>query len=393
MEPTLYRDTPALRRILNRHSKDALITIALGWIGKYTFTRPHAHEGDMSTDEEAVNSACYIKRAKEAYLAMRETGVKKRVADRILGFDWSNGLTARQVADLDLAYYQENAHLKTWRALKLLSVDPELSQTQLSPALIEKRLAFHIAPYFNHHVQASRVKDMIWIRLSIHDGLAPNTLPPSQTVVYLIWFTNSEYLLSGVIKSEWKEFILAAIMRLFRASEIQEWPLSGRSPSSLAELLLYKESQGALSRYRLNQLDENPLSQLQMVKQKKLQDSQDDYAQGMNDIQAVDINRIVARNHIVAKDFGPNAQPNLGRVDLQFNLPFTKHSNAFRLGHLNQQPFPIKVTMEGPNVIDGLRNMIPLGLNKSGQALPLFLSELHSMATNDLTVSVPEDGP
>jgi hypothetical protein len=49
-------------------------------------------------------------------------------------------------------------------------------------------------------------------------------------------------------------------MRLFKAEEMEEWPLTGNSPKSLSELLLQKDSQGAQSIYRLNQLDNNPLS-------------------------------------------------------------------------------------------------------------------------------------
>lgn len=49
---------------------------------------------------------------------------------------------------------------------------------------------------------------MVWIRISIHDGLAPNVLPMPSAVAYLIWFTNSEYLLTASIKKEWVEFIM-----------------------------------------------------------------------------------------------------------------------------------------------------------------------------------------
>ena len=49
---------------------------------------------------------------------------------------------------------------------------------------------------------------MVWIRISIHDGLRLDILPSPPMVVYIIWFANSEYLLSGTIKAEWKEFIL-----------------------------------------------------------------------------------------------------------------------------------------------------------------------------------------
>ncbi|KAG0089308.1 hypothetical protein BGZ93_005470 [Podila epicladia] len=330
----------------------------------------------------------YQQHVEKEYQTMRDRSTKKRVADRILGVDWSLGLKARQVADLDLAYYQEHAHLKTWKVLRLDSKDQGLPKEPLDASHIEKTLTHHLSPYFNNHVQAKQDKEMIWIRISLHDGLAPNTLPLSSTIIYLIWFTNSEYLLSGTIKAEWKDFILAAILRLFRASEAEEWPLSGKSPLSLAELLLTKESQGAHSRYRLNQLDENPLSQT--TKKRKKEDPQETYAQGMQDIRAVDIKRIVRRDHFVASNFGPNAQPSLSRVDLQLRLPFTLQSAEFTLGRLTKQPFLIKITMEGSNVIDGLKNMIPLGLNTSNQALPPFLSELHSMATNSLTVDLEE---
>jgi hypothetical protein len=71
---------------------------------------------------------------------------------------------------------------------------------------------------------------MIWIRISIHDGLAPNVLPLPSTVVYLIWFTNSEYLLTASIKKEWVDFIMEVhqqltIMRIKtgNATDILRW--------------------------------------------------------------------------------------------------------------------------------------------------------------------------
>ncbi|KAG0343058.1 hypothetical protein BG000_009377 [Podila horticola] len=209
-----------------------------------------------------MTTAQYQQHVEKEYQTMRDKSTKKRVADRILGVDWSLGLTARQVADLDLAYYQEHAHLKTWKALRLDYKDQGLPKEPVDASHIEKTLTHHLSPYFNNHVQAKQDKEMIWVRISVHDGLAPNTLPLSSTIIYLIWFTNSEYLLSGTIKAEWKDFVLA--------------------------------------------------------------------------------------------------------------------------------PFPIKISMEGSNVIDGLKNMIPLGLNTSNQALPPFLSELHSMATNSLAVDLEE---
>ncbi|KAF9217466.1 hypothetical protein BGZ59_004071 [Podila verticillata] len=209
-----------------------------------------------------MTMAQYQQHVEKEYQAMREKSTKKRVADRILGIDWNLGLAARQVADLDLTFYQDHAHLKTWKVFRLDYKDQGLPKEPLDASQIENTLAHHLSPYFNNHVQAKQDEELIWIRISVNDGLAPNTLPASSTVIYFIWFTNSEYLLSGTIKAEWRDFILA--------------------------------------------------------------------------------------------------------------------------------PFPIKISMEGLNVIDGLKDMIPLGLNTSNQALPPFLSELHSMAANSLTVDLEE---
>ena len=64
---------------------------------------------------------------------------------------------------------------------------------------------------------------MIWIRISIHDGLAPNALPASPTIVYIIWFTNSDYLLTGTIKNEWKDFIMEVWTGRFFFKKIIQW--------------------------------------------------------------------------------------------------------------------------------------------------------------------------
>jgi hypothetical protein len=109
----------------------------------------------------------------------------------------------------------------------------------------------------------------------------------------------------------------------------------------------------------------------------------------MEDIQSEDITKIARRDLRVAKDFGPNAQPSLSRVDLQLNLPYTSQAKDFKLGRLNRQPFPMKVIFEGSNVIEGIKSLIPLGV--ATEAMPKFLTDLHSMATNKLTVDLDED--
>ncbi|KAG0318432.1 hypothetical protein BGZ97_003783 [Linnemannia gamsii] len=404
MDGHLFPDSPSLRRIINRHTKEALIDKAIHWVTIHAITRVQQDATDdedyndefiMELDERpqglrTMSLAAYKKHVIKRYELMRDKpgGNRKKVIDRMLTVDWRNGLNSNQVAELDLAYYSQHSNLKTWKALKLDYGDSFGTDTiQLDPPKIKKTLSHHLDPYFKNHIQTLQDGQMIWIRISIHDGLAPNVLPLPSTVVYLIWFTNSEYLLTASIKKEWVDFIMEALMRLFKAEEMEEWPLTGNSPKSLSELLLQKDSQGAQSIYRLNQLDNNPLSG--STKKRKLADPRENYAQGMEDIQSEDITKIARRDLRVAKDFGPNAQPSLSRVDLQLNLPYTSQAKDFKLGRLNRQPFPMKVIFEGSNVIEGIKSLIPLGV--ATEAMPKFLTDLHSMATNKLTVDLDED--
>ncbi|KAF9202813.1 hypothetical protein BGZ49_007061 [Haplosporangium sp. Z 27] len=177
---------------------------------------------------------------------------------------------------------------------------------------------------------------------------------------------------------------MEALLRLFRASGIDEWPLTGKSPTSLAELLLHKDSQGSHSRYRLNQLDDNPLSSAS--KKRKLEDPHENYTKGMQDIRAEDEMKIASRDRFVAADFGPNPQPSLHRVDLQINLPYTAEAEGFKLGRLTKQPFPMKIVLEGSNVIEGIKSLIPLGIAQN--PMPKFLTELHSMGSNSISVDL-----
>ncbi|KAG0012050.1 hypothetical protein BGZ80_000240 [Entomortierella chlamydospora] len=353
--------------------------MAIRWINLHNITRiggdytsnPQDQDGDsdmMDTEDwEASAHRLPLSKYKEhvikRYEEMREKVSKKAIVDRMLNVDWSTGLNSKQVADLDLAYYSQHSDLKNWKALKLDYGDRvESSRVPIDPARIEKTFSYHMGPYFKHHVQTLQDGEMIWIRISIHDGLAPNVLPASTTVVYFIWFISSEYLLGATIKAEWKDFILEALLRLFKASGIEEWPLTGKSPTSLAELLLHRDSQ----------------------------DPHEKYTRGMQDIRTVDEAKIASRDRFVAADFGPNPQPSLHRVDLQINLPYTTGAKDFRLGRLTKQPFPIKVVLEGSNVIEGVRSLIPLGIAQN--PMPKFLTELHSMGSNSISVDLDDEG-
>ncbi|KAF9583672.1 hypothetical protein BGW38_008888 [Lunasporangiospora selenospora] len=380
METILFADSPSLRRILNRHAKGVLINTAIRWIALYPgdLSDEAVAKGNTLTDiddslyqgEGLIRDKVEERKSlvKKSYESMRTSGTKKNVIDRILWVDWKRGLNPQQVAELDLAYYQENSHLWSWKAPEVL--------------MIPRILSHYFLPFFKHHVEVKQDKNSTWIRISIFDGLVPNTLPAPADNIYFIWIGNSDYILSGTVKEEWRIVVTEALLKLFNADKLEERQLSGRSPESLADMLLHKESQGALSTYRMNQLEDNPL--VPMPRKRKAIDLDQKYAEGIEHLRAEDMDRIVSRDCFVAADFGPNAQPRLEKVDINLRLPFTQRSKDFDYGKGNSEPFPIKVTLEGTSVIEGLKELALLGIAEN--PLPKFLVNLHSNATNSVTI-------
>ncbi|KAF9976230.1 hypothetical protein BGZ73_008937 [Actinomortierella ambigua] len=361
MDTSRFIDSPGLRRIVGRHSKEDLIDIAIAWSSTEPIARPEVTDTiDDSHFLATLTDSEYRKHVQQVPVYL----------DRMLD-------------------YKKHADTRSWKALKLsFEENNNESKMHVNPAKIQKILSHFLASYFRHHVAVSYYDDMVWIRISVMDGLAPNTLPQSSTIAYFIWFSNSDYLIHAGMKAEWREFILEAFVRLFKAAKIEEWPLTGKSPTSLAELLLHRESQGQYSRYRLGQVDDNPL--LHTPAKRKAPTVADKFSRGMDDIEPENLDQIVTRESQIAQEFGPNIQPALPKVRIGLDLPYTTSSKDFDLGRLTRRAFPISVVLEGSNVIEGIKELVSLGIAED--PLPTFLSELHSMAKNSFTVSMNEQG-
>jgi centromere protein N len=131
MDSTVFPDSPALRRIISHHNKETLIDIVKEWLSIYPFSR--IHEDEDNDDEEwmdlddrpkarstrSMTTSKYQKHVVKQYDSLRDKAQKKRIVDRMLSVEWSTGLNARQVAELDLRYYMQHPNLKSWKAMKL----------------------------------------------------------------------------------------------------------------------------------------------------------------------------------------------------------------------------------------------------------------------------------
>lgn len=101
--------------------------------------------------------------------------------------------------------------------------------------------------------------ESLWMRLMLFDSLPTDLCPPSNHIIYMIWFSNSDYLLMSGGKAEWATFLTQAILRTFDASGLEKVQLKGKQTDSLRELLLNSNSLGTFTKYRLGKVDGNPL--------------------------------------------------------------------------------------------------------------------------------------
>ncbi|CAG8564114.1 21_t:CDS:2 [Funneliformis mosseae] len=345
-DKTIIAPNASLRRVINRHTKDSLLNVIHKWL-QDPITRSKIialyEDEEILNDTNDTNVQQLVKRLLFHYEKLSSSGSKKKIVDKIFLEDWKDGLNYKQVAQLDMKYYHDHSSLKHWKALKLCWEDGVTKEKRISK---DFRASFITLDTTLAIFQSSFEKNW-WIRISIHDGIPPNVLPISTNIIYAIYFTNSEHLLCSNIKREHKEFIMQGLLKTFVCNEIEEWDLKGKYVDSLEKLLLHRQSQGTYSRYRLNQVDDNPL----LLPSKKLK--KDDA--------------------VVDDDFGPNEQPS---IDLTFPLHNDQMNDSMSLS--------ATVLFEGTNVIEGLKKMITAGIAEP--PLPAYLADLHSNGKNYIEV-------
>ncbi|RUS22573.1 kinetochore protein CHL4 like-domain-containing protein [Jimgerdemannia flammicorona] len=311
----LIPHSPALRRHVNRHTKDSLLAIIEAWFADPETTPPQP-ELDDEDDESEEGPATF-----DAYEPIK--GNKKRIVER-LERDW-------------------HVHI---------APDPENST--------------------------------IWIRIVVHDGVAPTALPPAGNVVYLVHFPNSEYLLcGGSIKAEIKAYVVQVLLRVFHATDLDEQDLQGRQIRTLSQLLLHRDSQGPWSRYRLDQVDANPLDYHGKLKRTRLGEEtsgrEETYVLEEERDRIVPEEREVVEGRLaeVGEKFGWNVVNGVEKVDVKLALPFHETPTSLT-------DFTMHIRFEGPNVMEGIRRLIPLGVAVA--PLPEWLVEMPSVAANKIVV-------
>ncbi|RKP08980.1 centromere protein Chl4/mis15/CENP-N [Thamnocephalis sphaerospora] len=366
-------DLPTLRRMVNRLTPDELLSTLLAWSDLGLLPGPLA---ELLDSEENLEETVY--------------GPKRRFVNLVLLAYKGIGFTPLQIAHLDIKHASRAEGTRNWQTLRLVRENDVMGQIRHDEAKIEKSISACVAAYYEHHCYAAHFGNTIWVRLAIYEGIRKNDVPATASTIFLVYILHSNYLLYTKYKPEYEAVIMEALQRTFKAKGIEPHSLAGKGHAPLIELLTQKDAQGPYSKYRLGQVDINPL----IHPSKKRMEGELSrlwlcYVQPKEPIVPEDAMVIDERENAVDEQFGRNSLP---------ALPYVDYAASFPLYHRDMResettPLSIRVRIEGPNVIDGLRSLLAAGL--AVPPLPNFLAELHSTAINsfrDGDLSAPQPG-
>lgn len=300
-------------------------------------------------------------------------GSKKSFVSRILDSCYHGEVTKDQVALMDLLYHQTYPNCKKWIVYKLEGFEPGKKLNISDPWKFKSKLKSSLEHYFKVDIFVHLWKNSLWTRLHFCEGSSSSLL---SNTVYIIYYPNAQYIFMSSIKAAYKQYILQALSSLLHCQALEEINLSGRDVFSLKELLLNKSSQGAFSKYKLNQIDMNPLSR----KRKREIDAN---MKPLNQEITNENKEEQRKRHQIADNaFGPNPQPVLERVEFKTRTRLRSGSQDFP--QLNN-PISCSVKFEGTSVIEGIKN---LGAQTFVSVpLPSYLANLHSLARNTFSLT------
>lgn len=157
LPPTLRLDpsNAAVTKILNRLTRNSLLSLALDWLDDNNapicapFLRdPEDEDEDPADLYPPVSSLAELR---ELYADMQALkGSKREVIDRILEGDWRHGLTLYQLSMADLQYLYDHPASQKWSAFRVVPLKiPSTQQAEEDEAPMEPDLESLVVPRFH----------------------------------------------------------------------------------------------------------------------------------------------------------------------------------------------------------------------------------------------------
>lgn len=156
-----------------------------------------------------------------------------------------------------------------------------------------------------------------WIRIMLFENRHDRQYPMPKMTAYYLRFPDTPYLaVRGALNKTVALFIEEALLKTFQAKALKFHNVSSKSIHHLSELLHNKGSLGGFSRFRINQVDSNPLD----YSHKNLKRPQrEEYVKSREQKRRIiPINRqlIKSREDDASDTFGPQVVAGIRRLDI-----------------------------------------------------------------------------
>ncbi|KAI0228589.1 hypothetical protein LSAT2_020932 [Lamellibrachia satsuma] len=277
----------------------------------------------------------------------------------------------KDIAQLDLIYIHKYSKKLLWTVFKLQKIaDGTTTEALHTPAEFSSRLHEALSLYFKVKVCVRVESQAFWVRVHMCQDGQTNTASLINDVTYFVYHPHAPYLLAAKMKVKEAEYIMQAFVDVLDCREVEELHLRGHCVHSLGQLVLNRHSQGSFSQYRLNQVHPNPLSGRTRTKKKDPSPHLSDHIMYENQRERE------KEEEILVDTFGSNEQPTLEKIEYQMLTRFCGHPHAPSMSR--EGTFHCRVRFEGPNVIEGLRDLASAG----AMSVPLktHLAKIHTSA-------------
>ncbi|XP_041454906.1 centromere protein N-like [Lytechinus variegatus] len=303
---------------------------------------------------------------------------RKSITEKIVQECLKQKISKKQITELDLLCYMRHPEKKKWSVYELKGLGEDHNKKAFDPQGYFDKLTKHLSVYFKHDLCMDKRGEAIWLRIGVYDSGKDSANAFSSNAIYVVYHPHSRHLILSVVKKALVQFVMQALILSLDCTSCKETKLTGYHLDSLADLTLNSASQGWFSKFRHNQVDTNPLVKTQTRKRRG--DSLD-----LEDKSLISENVEDEENQTKDLDssFGPNKQPKLERICYEMENKFRGTRAAPRMA-TRQEPFRCTVKFEGPDVLEGLRQLHPSGISSS--ALPYLFEQVLSTGKNHFRI-------
>lgn len=302
---------------------------------------------------------------------------KKELIKKIIDYCISEGITNKDIAQLDILCLQNNLTEKMWITYEVIKSEPDSNVLQ-SPRKLRKQFRKELLSLVKHDLYMEVGGEAIWTWMWMQDGRADKF--ERRDIVYLVYCPESAYLFASNMKMGHKNKIMKALNNVLGCCAIKERPLTGQCLQSLAQLVLQKSCRGSLSGTKKRKIDLGIADKPMPLKKRRKYVEMSPRNKCIHEENRAELE---AKKECVQENFGSEDQPTLERVNFKLETKFRSRSLENVMGDF-EQPFRCRVSFAGKSVLEGIRNLSLA--EKATWPLPRHLRFLPYLGQNHLTI-------